>query len=171
MLKKILAGLVVVFVIIQFFRPDKNVSNDETYHLVTKYTVPDDVKDILEVSCNDCHSNKTIYPWYANIQPVAWWLNDHVTEGKRKLNFSEFTKLPIAVQNHKLEETIEMVEEFEMPLESYTYLGLHKGAKLTDVQRKLVVNWAKAQMDTLKATYPADSLVMRRRSSAPSPTN
>jgi hypothetical protein len=72
--------------------------------------------------------------------------------------------LPIAVQNHKLEETIEMVKEKEMPLESYTYLGLHKEANLTDAQRDAIVNWAMAQMDSLKAHYPADSLKMKPRS-------
>jgi hypothetical protein len=71
--------------------------------------------------------------------------------------------LPIAVQNHKLEETIEMVKEKEMPLESYTYLGLHKEANLTDDQRDAIVNWAMAQMDSLKANYPADSLKMKPR--------
>jgi Haem-binding domain len=107
---------------------------------------------------------QTEYPWYANIQPVAWWLNHHVTDGKRHANYSTFAQLPIAVQNHKLEETIEMIEEKEMPLASYTYFGLHKEANLTDEQRQILIRWAKAQMDSLKAHYPADSLVMKRKS-------
>ena len=74
--------------------------------------------------------------------------------------------MPIAFQNHKLEETVEMVEELEMPLPSYTYLGLHSEAKLTDDQRKIIIDWANAQMDTLKANYPADSLIMPRRRNA-----
>ena len=166
MIKKILIGLLVVFVAIQFIRPEKNVSNDETFGIATKYDVPAEINEILTISCNDCHSNLTRYPWYANVQPVAWWLDHHVTDGKKHLNFSEFTKMPIAFQNHKLEETIEMVEELEMPLPSYTYLGLHSEAKLTDDQRKMIIDWANAQMDTLKANYPADSLVMPRRRNA-----
>jgi hypothetical protein len=58
---------------------------------------------------------------------------------------------------------VEQVEEKKMPIPSYTYLGLHPEAKLSDTQRQTLVNWAKAQMDTLRARYPADSLVMRRR--------
>ena len=166
MIKKILMGLLVVLVAIQFIRPEKNVSNDETYGIAKKYDVPAEVNEILTISCNDCHSNLTKYPWYANVQPVAWWLDHHVTDGKKHLNFSEFTKMPIAFQNHKLEETVEMVEELEMPLPSYTYLGLHSEAKLTDDQRKMLIDWANAQMDTLKANYPADSLVMPRRRNA-----
>lgn len=167
MLKKVLIGLGVILLLIQFIRPEKNVSNDLTYDVSKKYTVPDEVNNILQVSCNDCHSNKTEYPWYANVQPVAWWLNDHVVDGKRHLNLSTFTKLPIAVQNHKFEEVIEMVEKKEMPLPSYTNFGLHKEANLTENQRKLVMDWAKAQMEMLKNTYPADSLVMKRRTPPP----
>jgi hypothetical protein len=165
MLKKILIGLLVVLVLIQFFRPEKNNSNDLTHDVSTKYKVPEDVSQILRVACNDCHSNKTNYPWYAQIQPVAWWLNDHVTEGKEHLNFSSFTQLPIAVQNHKFEEVIEVIDENEMPLESYTYLGLHPEAKLTEDQKTALKTWAREQMDLLKQTYPADSLVMKRKKS------
>ncbi len=163
MLKKVLIGLGIVLIIIQFIRPEKNESNDLTYDVSTKYEVPDHVSHLLQVSCNDCHSNKTKYPWYANVQPVAWWLNDHVVDAKRHLNFSTFTKMPIAIQNHKFEETIEMVEEKEMPLPSYTNFGLHKEADLTEDQRQKIIVWAKDQMTYLKDNYPADSLVMPKR--------
>ncbi|MFN3380758.1 MAG: heme-binding domain-containing protein [Runella zeae] len=163
MLKKILIGLGVVLVAIQFVRPERNLSDDRTYDVSTKYAVPEDVKQILAVACNDCHSNKTEYPWYANIQPVAWFLDHHVTDGKRHLNFSNFTSRSVAYQNHKFEETIEMLKEGEMPLASYTYLGLHAGANLTEPQKQSLINWAQANMDSLKAQYPADSLVMRRK--------
>jgi hypothetical protein len=163
MKKKILLAVVAVLIVIQFIRPAKNISDDRTQDISTKYHVPLQVNSILQSACNDCHSNKTVYPWYAEIQPLGWWLNDHVTEGKRELNLSTFTQLPIAVQNHKLEEVIEMVKEREMPLASYTYLGLHAEANLTDEQRELIVRWAEHQMDTLKAIYPADSLVLKRR--------
>ena len=163
MKKKIFIGLGIILVIIQFIRPEKNESNDLTYAISSKYQVTEEVKHLLQVSCNDCHSNNTKYPWYAEVQPITWWLNDHIIDGKRHLNFSEFTNKPIAIQNHKLEEIIEEVKEHEMPLASYTYLGLHKKANLNDAQRKVITNWASAQMDLLKANYPADSLVMPRK--------
>ncbi len=163
MLKKIVIGLGVVLLLIQFVKPAKNDSNDTTYALSNKYEVPQDVGHLLKVSCNDCHSNTTEYPWYSNIQPVAWWLNNHVTDGKRHLNFSNFTKLPLAVQNHKFEEIVEMVEEQEMPIPSYTYFGLHPEADLTKEQQEKIIAWAKAQMAYLKANYPADSLVRKPR--------
>ncbi len=163
MKKKILLGLLAILVIIQFIKPERNLSNDETYAVSTKYPVSEDVKAIFKVACNDCHTNKTEYPWYANVQPSAWWLANHVNEGKQKLNLSNFTHLPVAVQNHKFEEVIEMVKEKEMPLSSYTWFGLHPEAKLTDEQRATITGWAQANMDSLKAQYPADSLVMKKR--------
>lgn len=167
MIRKILLGLLAALILIQFIRPDKNDSDDQTHAISTKYTVPVHVNDILRTSCNDCHSNKTVYPWYARIQPVAWWLDHHITDGKRHFNLSDFTQLPIAVQNHKFEEMVEMVEKHEMPLPSYHYLGLHSEAVLSDEQRQMLMEWARLQMNVLKDTYPPDSLVMKRRGSPP----
>lgn len=163
MIKKILLALVAILVVIQFIRPEKNLSDDRTYDITTQYYVPQNVKTTLDVACNDCHSNKTRYPWYAKVQPVAWWVTDHVNDGKWHLNFSEFTKSNIARQNHKLEEIIETVKEHEMPLPSYTWLGMHGDANLTDEQRSAITDWAAAKMDSLKQVWPADSLVMKRR--------
>jgi hypothetical protein len=160
---KILLIIVAVLLLIQFIRPDKNLSADETKSMATKYEIPESVNSILQKSCYDCHSNKTAYPWYSEIQPVGWWLSNHVEEGKGELNFSTFTTRPLAVQNHKLEEIVEMVEEGEMPLPSYTWLGLHPEANLTAQEKQEIIGWAKAQMDVLKQTYPPDSLVLKRR--------
>lgn len=161
-MKKIATIVVVLLIFIQFFKPERNLSDDQSHHISTKYAFPEEIAAISKAACDDCHSNKTIYPWYANVQPAAWWLSNHVNEGKKHLNFSEFTKRRIAVQNHKLEEIVEMVEEGEMPLKSYTWLGLHPDAKLTQDQKSKLITWAKAQMDTIKAHYPADSLILKR---------
>ena len=167
MKKKILIALALVLVAIQFIRPEKNLSGDNTFAIQTKYAMSEELSQLMGAACNDCHSNKTEYPWYANIQPVAWWLASHVEDGKRHLNYSAFTNRPLAWQNHKFEETIEMVKEGEMPLPSYTWLGLHPDANLTDAQREMITNWAQEQMDYLKANYPADSLIMKRRNPQP----
>jgi hypothetical protein len=65
------------------------------------------------------------------------------------------------MQNHKLEEVIEQVKEGEMPMESYTLI--HKDAKLSEDDKALLVGWAQGIMDTLKATYPADSLILKKK--------
>ncbi len=159
--KKILLGLLVLLALAQFIRPARNLSNDQTNHFSTKYPLPDSVRAILEVACYDCHSNNTRYPWYAEVQPVAAWLANHIDEGKRELNFSSFTTRRIAIQNHKLEELIKLVREGEMPLSSYTWI--HRDAILSQAQKDLLINWAQSTMDSIKMHYPADSLVLRRR--------
>jgi hypothetical protein len=95
MLKKILLALLVAFVIIQFFRPEKNQASGlaETDISYT-YSIPGNIHNVLVEKCYDCHSNNTNYPWYNNIQPVAWWLNGHINHGKEHLNFSEFKNYP-----------------------------------------------------------------------------
>jgi hypothetical protein len=163
MFKKILFGLAVILLLAQFIHPEKNNSDNRQFDISTKYNLPNDVKIRLKKSCDDCHSNKTTYPWYAEVQPIAWWLSNHVAEGKGELNFSEFTNRPIAVQNKKFEEIMDEVGGGEMPLSSYTYLGLHAEAKMTDIERKLIVEWAQAQMDSIKIHYPADSLILKKR--------
>jgi hypothetical protein len=165
MFKKIFKGLFYLlllgFVIIQFFRPAKNKSEGTSKNdISTLYTVPLDVQNILKTSCNDCHSNNTVYPWYAEIQPVSWWLNSHIEDGKKDLNFSEFATYRIRRQYKKLEEINELVKENEMPLDSY--LWIHKDAKLSDQQKLTVANWAEAVRDSIRAKYPPDSLVRKK---------
>lgn len=160
-IKNVGLGLLVVLVIIQFFHPARNQSNETTYDISTKYPIPDTVKAILKTSCYDCHSNYTEYPWYANIQPVAWWLGDHVNGGKEELNFNTFASYRIGRQYNKLDKIAKEVKEGEMPLSSYTLI--HRYAKLDEGQRKLVADWANSIHDSIKATYPADSLKKSQR--------
>ncbi len=155
--KRLFLVLLIVFIVIQFFRPEKNIATGVNANDITaKYTIPADVQQILKTSCYDCHSNNTNYPWYNNIQPVAWWLKSHIDEGKRDLNFSEFTSYRIGRQYRKLEEINKLVKEGEMPLESYTLI--HTDAKLNEQQKLAVANWVTSLRDSIKAQYPEDSL-------------
>lgn len=161
MIKKIFIGILIALVLIQFIRPEKNLSGDTTNDITTLFPMSDSVKLIVDKACADCHSNKTVYPWYASVQPVAFWLANHVNDGKKHFNFNDFASYRIAKQNHKLEEVIEQIKEDEMPLYSYTLI--HKDAKLTDAEKATLINWCQNIMDTLKATYPADSLILKRK--------
>lgn len=157
-MKNILLILLVLFIIIQFFPAKKNVNNEpQPHNIASQYAMPADVKGILQKACNDCHSNNTKYPWYNTIQPVAWWLKRHVDEGKRKLNFDEFTNMPLRRQYHKLEETEEMVKGGEMPLPSYTWI--HRDAILTDAEKSKLYTWVAATRANMENTYPKDSLI------------
>jgi uncharacterized membrane protein len=162
MFKKILWVLLAALVIIQFFRPARNKAEGmQPGYMGNVHHVPDDVRSILTKACMDCHSNNTVYPWYSKIQPVDWWLNNHIKEGKENLNFDEYTNKPLRYQYHKMEETIEMVKEKEMPLDSYTWM--HKDAKLTDEERNKLVTWAESVITAMEAKHPIDSLKRKKQ--------
>jgi Haem-binding domain len=148
-------------IVIQFFRPKKNKQEGEAVNHISKaYAIPDDVNTILKKACYDCHSNNTRYPWYANIQPVGWWLADHIKGAKKELNFSEFASYNQRRQYRKMEEVVDEVKEGGMPLNSYTWI--HKDARLTDDEKNKVIGWADSIRDTLKARYPIDSLIRKK---------
>lgn len=139
--KKILIAVLAVLVIIQFIKPKKNSSVADTPNdIFAHYQATDNIKQLVHTACYDCHSNNTAYPWYAEIQPVAWWLADHVKEGKSELNFSEFATYTPKKGEHKLEELVKMLKEGEMPLKSYTLI--HAEARLTAEQVAELSNWA-----------------------------
>lgn len=159
--KAILIVLLVVLIVIQFFRPTKNLSNTQSSNdIAVVYNEPDNVHTILNKACNDCHSNNTRYPWYNNIQPVAWWLNNHIQEGKGELNFNEFGTYSLRKQYHKLEEMADQVKKGEMPMGSYTLI--HTDARLTDKEKATLTDWVNSIRNEMKAKYPADSLVRKK---------
>ena len=159
--KRILIVLLVIFLIIQVFRPVKNLSGDTTHDISKNYAVPANVQTILVKACYDCHSNKTRYPWYAEVQPVAWWMDDHIKEAKRKINFNAFTSYSIARQFKKLEDCMDEVKDGGMPLSSYTFI--HRNSILTDAEKSTFTNWCHAVRDSIRAKYPADSLLMKKK--------
>ncbi|MEK6477025.1 heme-binding domain-containing protein [Catalinimonas sp. 4WD22] len=141
-------GFIALLIIIQFIRPEENLGEAESSNDVTHYVnVPDQVMTTLQSSCYDCHSNHTNYPWYSKVNPVGWWLNNHIEEGKSELNFSNFAAYDVERMDHKLEEIAEEVEEGHMPLPSYTWI--HRDAKLTDEQVSLITEWVNTERQKL----------------------
>jgi len=161
MLKKILLVLLAALVVIQFIHPKKNKTEGlQPNYIGNSFAIPADVKTILAKACNDCHSNNTRYPWYANFQPVHWWLDKHIKNGKKELNFDEYSSRSLRFQYKKMEEVIDEVKEGAMPLNSYTWV--HKDAKLTNEEKAKITRWAQSVRDTLEAKYPMDSLVRKK---------
>ena len=147
-LKKILLGLFIVFIVIQFIRPAHNTSGQVLPTDITKtINVPDKILDVFKNSCYDCHSNDTRYPWYINIQPMGWIMADHVKTGKANLNFSEFGSYSKRKQANKLRSLTETINDGSMPISSYTIM--HTDAKLSEENKKLITDWALQAKDSL----------------------
>lgn len=122
-IKYFLIVALVAFVIMQFIRPEKNDAGYESVAFFEAETKPSaEMATILKTHCYDCHSDHTVYPWYAEIAPASYWLKDHIDDGKRHFNVSAWESYSAKKKDHKLDELIEFVEEGEMPLDSYTWI-------------------------------------------------
>ena len=146
--KIIIIILLVAIVVIQFIPVDRNQSDNvpkTDFMLVND--VPSDIKNKLQVSCYDCHSNNTQYPWYSKVQPVAWFLEGHIKEGKAELNFNEWDSLSNRRKKSKLSSIIKQIESGEMPLTSYTLI--HKEAIFSEEETQKVVKYMENLKDSL----------------------
>jgi hypothetical protein len=147
---KIIAWIALIaFVVIQFFTVDYNQNETvpETDFMLVN-NVPATVEQSLRVSCYDCHSNNTDYPWYSKVQPSAWYLEHHIKEGKAELNFNEWGNLSDRRKNSKLRSIINQIEDGEMPLDSYTLI--HWDAIFSETNKTAVIEYMKKLKDSLE---------------------
>lgn len=134
-------GLLVIFILFQFYQPARNVSKqqDLSKDFVTVYNAPEAVKNILHASCYDCHSNNTHYLWYDYIQPARLFVERHIRHGKEEINFNEWADYTKRQQSSRLERMVSQVKKGEMPLKSYTLL--HGSAKLDKEEKQTLIDW------------------------------
>lgn len=83
-------------------------------------------RELMVDACYSCHSSETEYPSYASVAPLSWAVQRHIDEGREAVNYSQFATDP-----RDADETVEVVEEGEMPPASYTRFGRHPEANLT----------------------------------------
>lgn len=141
--------LLVVFAGMQFIPAEHNQSDVVPLSDFTNiYEVPEEVEDLIQMSCYDCHSNNTDYPWYDKIQPVRWFLEDHIREGKAELNFNEFGNYSERRKINKLKSVRSEIEKGKMPLASYIWM--HRDAKLSAGDKKLIITWLDEFMNKQK---------------------
>ena len=152
MLKKILIILIIVLIGVQFIRPSKNLTTEpqpnSADHL---FPMSENLKTVMQKACLDCHSNNTNYPWYSNIQPMAWMMARHINNGKNELNFSDFGSYTDRRQISKLKGIANQIKDDEMPIASYKMM--HKNARLSKEQKDLIMDWMNKTADSLSANY------------------
>lgn len=148
-LKIIALVLFVVFVGIQFIPTERNQSDvvQKSDFLLVNNS-PENIGSLLQVSCYDCHSNNTRYPWYNKVQPIAYFLERHIKEGKAELNFSEWEAYSNRRKNSKLRSIISQIQDDEMPLYSYTLI--HRDAVYSDSEKEMVIEYIRDLKDKLK---------------------
>lgn len=138
--RTIALALLGIFFILQFFQTDKTnpeINASQTFATLTN--PPAEHLAQLRTSCYDCHSNETIYPWYTYVAPVSFWINGHIINGRKALNFSEWGNYSASDQKHMLHEMVEEIEEGHMPPKGY--YRMHDGAYLEGEAKTALMTW------------------------------
>ena len=138
----------VLFISVQFVRPNKSDSPvDQSRTLESHPGVSPEVAGILERACKDCHSNRTDWPWYAQVAPVSWYVVDHVNHGRKEMNLSEWSTYDREQADWLLGAMCMTAERGRMPLPSYT--RIHRDAKLSPADVKILCAWSRAEQARL----------------------
>lgn len=95
-------------------------------------------------ACFDCHSNQTRWPWYSRLAPISWMVQNHVDEGRRTLNFSEWN-----TGYKEAHEASKTVLEGSMPPPGY--LLLHPEARLQAAERRELARGLDATLGTMQS--------------------
>lgn len=122
-----LAGLLVVAQLVPYGRDHSNppVTQDAPWG-------DQQARALAVAACYDCHSNETQWRWYSNVAPASWLVQNHVDEGRRKVNFSEWDR-----PQEEADELAESVQEGSMPPRSYLFL--HRSADLSESEKEQLV--------------------------------
>jgi hypothetical protein len=140
--------LATVFVGLQFV-PTPGISKTSTPRPHTAEMINPQVSKILDRSCQDCHSNRTAWPWYSHVAPVSWVISRHVIEGREILNFSDWATQPPSEGDRML--ICDAVSDGRMPLPGYT--AIHRKAKLSKQDVGVICAWASAPITPMTSTH------------------
>src|SRR5712692_3955312 len=149
-IKRMGIAIVVLLVVIQVIRPARtNPPEDETT-IQANSTITPQISAIFERSCKDCHSSRTIWPWYSEVAPVSWLLVSDVNDARKQMSLSEWGTYDPRKKVSKLQKICEEVESGDMPLG--IYVVLHPVAKLSDADRRALCDWTKQESDRVLAS-------------------
>lgn len=141
-------AIVAAALLIQLIPNDRpEVVENNTGDFLSTVLLPDSLANMLRISCYDCHSNETNYPWYAYVAPVKWLVNRDVRNGRKDMNFSNWGSSDKMQQAKMLSNISDEVGDHAMPLAIYPLM--HPAAKLKEEERKLIIDWAEAYGESL----------------------
>jgi hypothetical protein len=133
--KYIGVALAVVFVGAQAIRPARTNPPVNRLRGIEHVTpIAPAARHVLERACRDCHSNRTVWPWYSNVAPVSWFVIDHVNHARSHLNFSEWSSYSPDERRKLLDGVCTQARDGTMPLPSYSWI--HWSARLSQADVK-----------------------------------
>lgn len=115
----------------QFIQAERTNPPTDSVFAFEAVAKPDpDLVTIVQRACYDCHSHKTVWPWYSRIAPVSWLVADDVKDGRKHMNFSQWNLYGPEMARKRLKEACQEVRKGEMPL--WNYRLMHPEALLSD---------------------------------------
>ena len=150
-LKWIFGAFIVGFALLQLTNPTRTNPPAVSDLMVTN-APPPQIAAMLHAACYDCHSSETRWPWYSHIAPMSWLIANDVKEGREHLNLSDWPNDNPTRAAKRLENMSDEISSGEMPLKKYT--RIHADARLTEIQRKELIDWLDAEAVQLKGVGP-----------------
>jgi len=115
-LKQTVFVLVVLAGAAQFIRPDRSSPQTDPARSIQAAVGPaSPLPAVLDRSCADCHSNRTVRSWYSEVAPLSWLMARTVTEGRKAVNFSEWAGYPPDAQRTLLSVSCDDATSGKMP--------------------------------------------------------
>lgn len=107
------------------------------------------VLDVMQRSCQNCHSEQTVWPLYSHLAPISWLIEKDVQDGRSHWNMSNWEQYSIDEREDILSQIGPMVRNKKMPLPQY--LLLHPEARLSDADSELLYQWSRKERKRLKS--------------------
>lgn len=128
----------------QLIRPDfQNAQVDESVALKADAKV----MGILRQSCFDCHSQEAKFPWYSNIAPISWVMSDHIEQGRKALDFSNWENMEPTIKSERLERAQQVIENQRMPKQEYTMI--HENAVLLPQDKEILKEFFRSELEKI----------------------
>jgi hypothetical protein len=134
-----LSLLILVLLAIQLIRPDYSAPQTQEGDFLDTYQSPTEISQLIQAGCYDCHSNYTHYPWYSQIAPLSWWINEHVEQGRKELNFSEWGLIEAQYYDEWAKKCAKYLQKYEMPMPSYQ--RMHPEAQYSEAEREMLIEY------------------------------
>jgi hypothetical protein len=145
-------SLVLLWVLISLFvHPLRHdISDRASAPLLPGAEIAPSVTNVFGHACFNCHSEKTRWPWYSNVAPVSWLVENDVKRARKHLNLSRWDSLDPAEQRLLLTAIATVIENREMP--PHRYLVLHPEAKLSAEDAVQVIKWTRDERRRLRGS-------------------
>ncbi len=149
MTKQICALAILPAMALSLIHPFGPVKQQHSQALLTGVQWDDPrVLQLFERACQNCHSQRTEWPFYSHLPIVSWALEKDVAEARRHMDLSLWDRYSPEQKRDLLAQIGAEVRGRQMPLPRYVLL--HSEARLSDAEIQLIYDWTKSERRALK---------------------